>query len=137
MTEFSQKLSRATAPLMGGPIRVVLIISAKLERLGWSIVVEGQDDMELLGQFSSLGAGLAFLTSHPADVALIDEGMLTPKHCATLQEYAAQQPSRILLIARHPMDEPLRDSPYSFASACLLKGVAAASLLAAIRGEQA
>lgn len=136
MTEFSQNPPQAMTPPGGEPIRVVLVIPSRLERLGWGIVVESQDDMELLGQFSSLHAGLTFLASHPVDVALIDEGMLTPKHCITLQGYTAQRRSRILLIASHPADDQLADSQYSFASDRLLKGVAASSLLAAIRGQQ-
>jgi hypothetical protein len=136
LTEFSQNLPRALAPAAAAPpIRVILVISSKLERLGWSIVVEGQADMELLGQFGSLGEALRFLSAHRVDVALIDEAMLTPRHCDALRRHAAQRLSRFLLVARHPVDETWETSRYSFASGCLLKGITAGSLLAAIRGD--
>lgn len=115
------------------PISVVLILSSKLERLGWSIVVESQADMNLLGQFATLNGALDFLESHPADVALVDEAMLTPKQCDAMRRLAAGGGPRILLVARHAIDDAIRLSRYAFASSWLLKGISADGLLAAIR----
>jgi DNA-binding NarL/FixJ family response regulator len=135
LTELSQNLSETEAPAAAAsPIRVILVISSRLERLGWSIVVDNQADMELSGQFDSVGKALAFLAAHPVDVALIDEAMLTPKHCEALRKHASQHASRFLLVSQHPVDESLESSRYSFASACLLKGIPAGTLLAAVRG---
>lgn len=134
LTEFSQKPHGRIASLAAvKTVRVILVIRSKLERLGWSIVLETQTDVELLGQFGSVSEALAFLSAHPADVILIDEAALTPKHCEALRSQAVHGGPRFLLVTRHPVDETLEHSRYSFASDCLLKGVSAAELLAAIR----
>jgi DNA-binding NarL/FixJ family response regulator len=134
LKESSQNQSQSSASLVAGdPIRVVLVIRSKIERLGWSIVLETQTDLELLGRFSSVSAALAFLAAHPADAVLIDEAALALKDCEALRRLAAQGRPHFLMITRHPFDEAQERSRYSFASAFLLKGVCAADLLAAIR----
>lgn len=131
----AQSLSEPKSPLASeAAIRVVLVISSKLERLGWSIVLENQDDMQLLGQFAVLDDALAFLAANSVDVVLIDEALLTPKYCEVLRRGAAHRRSRFLLVTKHPLDEGLERSRYSFVSDFLLKGVSAADLLSSIRG---
>jgi DNA-binding NarL/FixJ family response regulator len=126
--------SHAPAPESRPPIRVLLAIPSRLERLGWSIVIRNQNDLQLVGDFGSFAGALAFLRRNPADVALIDEALLAPKHCERLREEAARLGCRILLVAKHPLNEEPDYSRYSFASACLLKGISASDLLSAIRG---
>jgi DNA-binding NarL/FixJ family response regulator len=116
------------------PIRVLLAISSRLERLGWSIVVQNQNDLQLIGEFGALDAAFAFLLAHRADVVLIDEALLTPKYCKRLHRESTRLGCRFLLVANHPVDEGLGRSLYSFASDCLLKGLSASDMLAAIRG---
>jgi DNA-binding NarL/FixJ family response regulator len=123
-------------PASDSPIRVLLIISSSLERLGWSIVVDGQQDMQLLAQFSSCDVALDFLAVHRADVALVDEAILTPRHCEALSREAARCGTRFLLVTSHPPDETADRSRYSFVADCLLKGLSASDLLAAIRGKR-
>ena len=116
-------------------IRVAIVTASKLERLGWSIVVDSQPDMEAVGQFASLSAALAFLAGQTVDVALVDEAMLTAKSCEALAQHARTCGSRFLMMTRHPIDEAVVESRYAFVSRCLLKGLSAADLLAAIRQE--
>lgn len=138
LTELPQKRrGPAAASVAVEPIGVILILSSKLERLGWSIVVESQADMKLLGQFATLNGALDFLEGHGADVALVDEAMLTPKRCEALRRLAAGGGPRMLLVARHPIDDAIRQSRYGFASSWLLKGISAEDLLAAIRERPA
>jgi DNA-binding NarL/FixJ family response regulator len=135
--ESLQNRSQPVAPLVAeNPIRVVLVIRSKLERLGWGIVLGTQTDLDLLGQFGSVGAALAFLAAHPAHVVLIDDAVLTPKDCDALRHLAAEGGPRFVLVVRHPVDEALEGSRYSFASECLLKGVSAAELLASLRHDR-
>jgi len=112
---------------------VILVIRSKLERLGWSIVLGTQTDLDLLGQFGSVGAALAFLAAHPAHVVLIDDAVLTLRDCEVLRRLAADGGPRFVLVVHHPVDEAVEPSRYSFASHCLLKGVSAAELLASLR----
>lgn len=134
MTKFSQNDSPThPPPALGNPIRVVLVIRSRLERLGWSIVLESQTDLDLLAQFGSVSAAIAFLAEHPADVALVDEAALSPKDCEALRLLAAKGGPRFVLVARHPADQALEPSRYAFASDYLLKGVSAADLLASLR----
>ncbi|MGB6133145.1 MAG: hypothetical protein WCC14_17875 [Acidobacteriaceae bacterium] len=118
------------------PIRILLVISSKLERLGWSIVLENQDDMQVHGQFAEFDEALARLTADSIDVVLIDEVLLTPKHCEALRSAVMRHKSRVLLVTKHPLDEGLERTRYSFVSDFLLKGISAADLLAAIRGPR-
>lgn len=125
----------AALPEDRAPIGVVLVIASRLERLGWSVVLERQEDMRLLGQFPRCREAFAFLEAHPPDVVLIDEGQLTAAQCEVVGRYAARSGARVLLVAPHPLDEPLSGSRYAFASECLLKGLAADELLTAIRRQ--
>jgi DNA-binding NarL/FixJ family response regulator len=121
-----------TAP---GIISVALVIASRLERLGWSIVLEQQKDIRLAGQFCRCREAIAWLEASSPDVVLIDEILLTPKDCETLVRFAAQNRTRFLLVAPHPVEPALAGSPYSFAFDCLLKGLSAEELLAAIRRQ--
>ncbi len=111
-----------------------MVISSRLERLGWSIVIEGQDDMRILSQFSTCGETLAWLAHHAPQVVLIDEAILTPKDCEMLSRHAVRTGTCFLLVARHPIYSAVERERLSFASQCLLKGLSSSELLAAIRG---
>ena len=115
------------------PIRVLLVISSRLERLGWSIVIQNQTDLELVGEFPAFDGALATLLANRADVVLIDEALLTPKRCDLLRRESARLGCRFLLVASYPIDEELGSGRYAFASDCLLKGISAPDLLAALR----
>jgi hypothetical protein len=133
LTEFSQSSHHATAaPGSPAPIRVALIFSSKLERLGWGIVVSSQADMQVVGQYSAPGPALPFLTANRVDVALVDESLLTPAVCASIAKILAAGGPRFLLLARHSVDR----SRYPFISGCLLNGVTAADFAAAIRSAR-
>jgi DNA-binding NarL/FixJ family response regulator len=137
VTEFSQNLPLPSAPVVAERIRVALIISSKLERLGWSIVLESQPDIEIVGQFSSWTAALALLEQETVDVALIDEAILTPKACERLlARPQTHSGPRFLMMARHLIDPAVAESRYAFVSCHLLKGLSAADLLAAIRNTE-
>lgn len=120
----------STAPTLA-PIRVAVIIGSKLERLGWSIVVDGQPDMEMVGQYASVSGALAQLDDEGVDVALVDEALLTARASESLRQ-ARRRPS-ILMLARHPVEASELEARYPFVCRPLLKGLAAADLLAAIR----
>jgi DNA-binding NarL/FixJ family response regulator len=134
LTEFSQNSPITTAD--GGadvPIRVAIILSSKLERLGWAIVIDSQADMQVVGQFPVLTPALAFLTTAPVDVALVDETMLTPKVWDAIRKHTYASRPRFLVIAQHPVDASPVAPNFPLSSLCLLKGVSATDLLAAIR----
>lgn len=118
-------------------IRVVLLIASRLERLGWSIVLERQPDMRLLGQFARCREALALFDGAPPDIALVDEALLSEKNCEALSRYARGGRTRFLLIASHPVAETLAGSRYAFAAECLLRGLPAEELLTAIRRQSA
>jgi DNA-binding NarL/FixJ family response regulator len=137
LTEFSQNSPLTTvAPGSDAPIRVALILSSRLERLGWGIVVESQADMQVVGQFSTLKPALAFLMTDPVDVALVDEAMLTPKICESIRAVLPGTWPRFLMLARHPVDRTLARARYPFVSGCLLNGVTADDFLDAIRAAR-
>jgi len=111
---------------------VAIVIGSKLERLGWSIVVGGQEDMDVAGQFSSLDSAFAFVGDHPVDVALVDETLLTAEVWKDISRLTRHMP-KLLILARHPADTSLSEPRPAVGSRRLLKGLPAADLLAAIR----
>lgn len=115
------------------PIAVVLIIPAALERLGWSIVIDGQTDMRIVSQFAACDEALDFLASNTAEVVVMDDSILTPKDCEQMLSCARSRGIRFLLLGRHPIAEESTRAAYGFAAGYLLKGLPAADLLAAIR----
>lgn len=144
MTEFSQTSSLTTASagadapgpdatIRAATIRVALILASKLERLGWGIVVDGQADMQMVGQFASLESALPFLAQEGADVALVDEDLLTAEAGESMRAALSRGVPRFVLLARHPVDGVLARARYPFVARCLLQGVAAEDFLAAIR----
>lgn len=92
--------------------------------------------MQVLGQFADLEEALACLAAKSIDVVLVDEELLTPKHCEVLRSAVVRRKSRVLLVTKHPLDEGLERTRYSFVYDFLLKGVSAADLLAAIRSPR-
>jgi DNA-binding NarL/FixJ family response regulator len=115
-------------------IRVLIALSAELERLGWGIIVSSQPDMQLIAQAASCDEALAVLSTHPSDVTLIDETILETGQCSALQEYSKPPwSSRFVLVAPHHVDYSLEHSRYAFTHAYLLKGVSAEELLGTIR----
>jgi DNA-binding NarL/FixJ family response regulator len=116
------------------PIRVVVAMSAELERMGWGIIVSNQPDMQLIAQAASCSEVLNVLKAHRPHVTLIDEAMLEDNQYKDLREYSRQsRSSRFVLVAPHEMDYSREQSKYAFAHAYLLKGVSAAELLNTIR----
>jgi DNA-binding NarL/FixJ family response regulator len=117
-----------------GPIRVVIAISAELERIAWGIIIGNQTDMQLIGQVASCDEALALLETNGSDVTLIDEAVLdTDKYESLLKYTNRPSSSRFVLVAPHQLDYSLKQSQYAFAQAHLLKGVSADELLTAIR----
>ena len=114
------------------PIRVAIAIGSKLERLGWSIVVGHQEDMDVAGQFSSIDAALAFIRDHPVDVALVEETLLPPAAWKGISRLSRRLP-KLLILARHPAEAVLNEPRPGVVSRRLLKGLPASDLLAAIR----
>jgi two-component system, NarL family, response regulator len=116
------------------PIRVVIAMSSRLERMAWGIIVERQSDMRLVAQAASCNEALTILKTHDSDVTLIDEDMLNAGHYRALQEYSRQpSSSRFILVAPHEVDYSLEHSGFSFAHAYMLKGFSAAEFLEVIR----
>lgn len=115
------------------PVRVAIVIASKLERLGWSIVVDRQEDLAVAGQFSSFESALAFLGNNAVDVALIDEAMLAPGAWRALGRLSRRRLPKLLILARYPAENPFEESQAPVASRHLLKGLPAEDLLAAIR----
>ena len=115
------------------PIRVAIVVASKAERLGWSIVIDSQEDMDIASQFSSFDSALVFFRDHSVDVALVDEIFLTPGAWEDIARLSRSSLPRLLILARHPAETPFEQPLSGVHSRHLLKGLPAADLLAAIR----
>ena len=118
----------------GLPIRVVIAMSAELERMGWGIIVSNQPDMQLIAQAASCSEVLSVLKVHHPHVTLIDETILDNSLSEDLRECSSQSNlTRFILVAPHELDYSRKQPKYAFTHAYLLKGVSATELLYTIR----
>lgn len=118
----------------GAPIKVLVAMSAELERMAWGIIIAGQSDMQLIAQVSSCDEVQSILKTERSDVTVVDEAVMTNAQFKALQRHSKQpSSSRFVLVTSHPLDDSLEQSWHAFADAHLLKGVSAAELLRTIR----
>lgn len=114
-------------------VRVLLMISSSPERLGWSIVIDTQPDLQLVASCESIDAAAEWIERQTADVSIVDEALLTPAACLQLNQFARSRLCRFVLLTRHTFVEAEHPGMCAFASGHLLKGSPADELIAAIR----
>lgn len=124
----------AKTPDGSTPIRVVLALASELDRWAWSIVIGNQEDMELVATPSSGHQVFEALSSHAADVLVLDEEILgSCDQRALLERTGRLHASGLILVTTHQPDYSIEPSQYPFLHTRLLKGFSAPKLLDAIR----
>lgn len=121
-----------TAP--GNPIRVLLVDDQALLRMGFAMVLDAEDDLEVVGE---AGDGLTALDQvralHP-DVVLMDVRMPRMNGIDATTRIAAEHPdTRVLVLTTFDLDEYAFAALRAGASGFLLKDSQPAELVAAIR----
>ncbi len=115
-------------------IRVLLVDDQSLLRMGFRLILEAEDDIEVVGEAGDGDAGVTLAASLEPDVVLMDVRMPgTDGITATARITASGTPSRVLILTTFDVDAYVWAGLRAGASGFLLKDVPAADLVAAIR----
>lgn len=115
-------------------IRVLLVDDQSLLRMGFRMILEAEDDIEVVGEAGDGDSGVRLAASLTPDVVLMDVRMPgTDGITATARITASVTPSRVLILTTFDLDAYVWAGLRAGASGFLLKDVPAAELVAAIR----
>ncbi|NKX55612.1 response regulator [Arthrobacter mobilis] len=117
-----------------GPVRVLLADDQPLLRMGFRLILEGEDDVEVVGEASDGADAVRLARRLEPDVVLMDVRMPVMDGIeATRQIAAGPQGPRIIILTTFDLDEYAFAGLQAGASAFLLKDVAPAELVSAVR----
>jgi DNA-binding NarL/FixJ family response regulator len=115
-------------------ISVLLVDDHSLIRMGFRLVLEGEADIEVVGEAADGAAAVAMCTALRPDVVLMDVRMPGRDGIeATRDIAAAGLPCRVLILTTFDLDDYVYAGLRAGASGFLLKDTPPASLIAAIR----
>ncbi len=115
-------------------IRVVLVDDQALFRAGIRMLVDSQPDLEVVGEASDGGEGIAIVRATRPDVVLMDIRMpVLDGLAATAELLRDADPPRIVMLTTFDLDEAAARAIRQGASGFLLKDADPEFLLAAIR----
>lgn len=124
-------------PVPAAPLRIVLVDDQPLVRAGFSMVIDSQSDLQVVGQAADGLEAVELLRAHRADVVLMDVRMprLDGIEATTRilgQAHAGREP-RVIVLTTFDLDEYVLAAIRAGASGFLLKDAQPEELLAAIR----
>lgn len=118
----------------GGPIRLLLVDDQPLLRMGFRLILEGEDDLEIVGEASDGAEGARLVQDVRPDVVLMDIRMPVLDGIeATRRITSSNSRTRLILLTTFDLDEYAFAGLQAGASAFLLKDVAPAELVQAVR----
>ncbi|MFG2538066.1 response regulator [Streptomyces sp. NPDC048511] len=118
----------------GRPIRVAVVDDQPLIRAGFSMVLAGQDDIEVVGEAENGAEALDLLRTVEADVVIMDIRMPVMDGIqATEQLMRMDEPPGVLVLTTFDNDEDAFAALRSGAGGFLLKNAPAAEVVNAIR----
>jgi DNA-binding NarL/FixJ family response regulator len=117
-----------------GRIRVLLVDDQPLLRMGFRLILEGEDDLEVVGEASDGAEAIARVRELTPDVVLMDVRMPVLDGIEATRAIAGSGAcSRIIILTTFDLDEYAFAGLQAGASAFLLKDVAPADLVRAVR----
>ena len=122
-------------PVSGAaPIRILLVDDQPLLRMGFRLILEGEDDLEVVGEASDGAEAVRQVRHLEPDVVLMDVRMPVLDGIeATRALTAARAHAKIIILTTFDLDEYAFAGLQAGASAFLLKDVAPAELISAVR----
>lgn len=123
----------------GGPIRVVLVDDQALVRAGFTMVIDSQSDLEVVGQAGNGEEAVALVARVQPDVVLMDvrmprlDGIQATGRILALADDGAIRAPRIIVLTTFDEDEYALAALRGGASGFLLKDVLPEILLDSIR----
>ncbi|MEW1820965.1 response regulator transcription factor [Arthrobacter sp. NPDC080031] len=116
------------------PIRVLLVDDQPLLRMGFRLILEGEDDLEVVGEASDGAEAVQRVEELEPDVVLMDVRMPAVDGIeATRRITASASNARIIILTTFDLDEYAFSGLQAGASAFLLKDVAPAELVQGVR----
>ncbi|MBA8815947.1 DNA-binding NarL/FixJ family response regulator [Microbacterium halimionae] len=116
------------------PISVLIVDDQQLIRMGFRMILDAEDDVDVVGEASDGSEGIERAMALKPDVILMDVRM--PRIdgiTATRQIVSAQPSARIIVLTTFDLDEYAFGALHAGASGFLLKDVRAPELTSAIR----
>ncbi|MET3919422.1 response regulator transcription factor [Arthrobacter sp. UYEF20] len=116
------------------PIRILLVDDQPLLRMGFRLILEGEDDLCIVGEASDGAEGVRQVRELSPDVVLMDVRMPVLDGIeATRAVTASGSCAKIIILTTFDLDEYAFAGLQAGASAFLLKDVAPAELISAVR----
>jgi DNA-binding NarL/FixJ family response regulator len=117
-----------------GPIRILLADDQPLLRMGFRLILEGEEDLSVVGEASDGAEAVGQVRDQAPDVVLMDVRMPVLDGIeATRAITASGAHARIIILTTFDLDEYAFAGLQAGASAFLLKDVAPAELIRAVR----
>jgi DNA-binding NarL/FixJ family response regulator len=114
--------------------RILLVDDQELLRMGFRMVLDAQEDLEVVGEAADGAEGIALAEALVPDVVLMDVRMPVLNGVeATRALVDAGHPARIIILTTFDLDEYAHQALRAGASGFLLKDAPPADLLSAIR----
>jgi DNA-binding NarL/FixJ family response regulator len=115
------------------PIRVVVADDQELVRSGFSMILDAQPDIEVVGEAGNGVEAIAAVAEHRPDVLLLDVRMPVMDGIEAARAVTAVSDCRVLILTTFDLDEYVYDALYAGASGFLLKDVRRDDLVHAVR----
>lgn len=116
------------------PVRVLLVDDQPLLRMGFRLILEGEDDLRIVGEASNGAEAVRHVRELAPDVVLMDVRMPVLDGIEATRAIAASgSDAKIIILTTFDLDEYAFAALRAGASAFLLKDVAPAELVSAVR----
>ena len=127
-------MSQGVAMGEAGPIRILLVDDQPLLRMGFRLILEGEDDLGIVGEASDGAEAIRQVRELAPDVVLMDVRMPVLDGIeATRAITRSGAGARVIILTTFDLDEYAFAGLQAGASAFLLKDVAPAELVSAVR----
>ena len=126
--------SRAAAAQGNGPVRILIADDQAVVRLGFTTLIDSQDDMAVVGSAADGEHAVRLCTELDPDVVLMDIRMPVMDGIeATRRLTGSARPPHVLVLTTFDLDDYVYDALRAGASGFLLKDASPEEILAAVR----